>query len=307
MEYQPSHYGLYFNQAQAAAVRANPMSEPYQAAWEKLRGELPEQPFAALYFRAYRYRFLDDLAAGEQALTQLHVLQPIDNTRLARFRQMTAHLHVWEMLRDHPANRATLPPFIAQIDATLADTDALTPLERTWLSTLQIAAGVSLENAPLFEAGAAGFRRVIDEDIDVEGFIKSAVEGKNERTFVRQMQMVCALTLAAEAATHANVNLWQYKNRGVGIATAAAYLVYYYFYPEKWRWSDPDTLTLEMTRQYFREQGAFMEIVTHRAAPRSIELLLDEQRPMFDPLGGGMTTLSHGKAFARKRRRLFGR
>ncbi len=270
-------------------------------------GELPSEPLAALYYHAYRYRLAEDSAAGEQALVALNAAQPEAQTRLEQIRQIISLLHIWEMLRDHPANPSVQPPFLPVIEAALADNAEMTPLERAWYHTLGIAAGIALDYEPWFEAGAAGFRRVIDHDIHVEGYIKSAISGKSEETFMRQMQMVSALTLAAEAATHAGVDLWQYKNRGVGIATAAAYLVYYYFYPEKWRWSDMNALDLPMTQQLFREQGAFMEIVTYRAQPRSVELLLAEQRPMFDPLGGGMTTLTHGKFFAPKKSGWFGR
>jgi hypothetical protein len=307
MTFQTSHFGLYFDRSHKAAVLAQRPAAPVADAWYYLMSEPPQMPLAALHFHAYRYRLADDSAAGEQALMALHAPYPEAQTRLEQLRQTIARLHLWEMLRDHPANLASQLPFLPTVEATLADDMEMTPLEAMWHHTLCITAGVVFNDEPLFERGAAGFRQVIDHDIHIEGYIKSAVNGKSEYTFLRQMQMVCALTLAAEAATHAGVNLWQYENRGVGVATAAAYLVYYYFYPEKWRWSDMNTLSLETTRQLFREQGAFMEIVTYRTQPRSVELLLEDQRPMFDPLGGGMTTLTHGKFFAPKKRGWFGR
>ena len=85
----------------------------------------------------------------------------------------------------------------------------------------------------------------------------------------------------------------------MSLNTAVTYLVYYYFYPEKWRWDEQ--ISREDTERLFRQYGAWLEIATSRANPRGVELLLEEQRPCFGPLVGGLTTLSHSETVKRRR------
>ena len=71
-------------------------------------------------------------------------------------------------------------------------------------------------------------------------------------------------------------------------------LHYYYFYPEKWIWSSG--LTRDETEAVMRREGVFIEMVNRRFSVRGIEHLLDELRPFYNPLAGGLTTLTHSAA-----------
>jgi hypothetical protein len=116
---------------------------------------------------------------------------------------------------------------------------------------------------------------------------------------LRQVLVVEALTLMAEAAEHVGVDLWGYSFRGVSVMTAFSYIMYYYFFPDKWRWD------VNITNEPFREYGGFLELVNYHAYPKDLKPLLDDLRPIYDPPGGGLTTLSHG--IVRKRGGLLGR
>jgi hypothetical protein len=170
------------------------------------------------------------------------------------------------------------------------------------LLTLEIVAAIVLDEEGRFSPAVDQFRHIIDHDIHPEGYIKPVItaEPEEQATFQDMFLTLAALTLAAEAATQAGVDLWAYEKREVGLKTVAAYLLYYYFYPEKWHWKTAPTE--EETRQLFKQYGAFMEIVTYRGQPRGVEMLLDEQRPLFSGLVGGLTTLTHSKISKRKRR-----
>ena len=127
-----------------------------------------------------------------------------------------------------------------------------------------------------------------------EGYVREAVEAKDPHTYARQFSIACALALAAEIGTNAGVNLWAYNNRGVSAKTASAYVLYYLYYPEKWRWSEAGALTLEMTTPMMKQQSAFMEIVHARSPLRSVDILLQQNRPLISFIAGGMTTLVYG-------------
>lgn len=243
---------------------------------------------------ALRYRFADDAAAGQRAADALLALQVDAHPSLQ------AAIGMAIMLADASLLLGGLPAFEAQRAAFVNDwagfaADLLqtqAPIDdQYWQIALQIASGVMLGDATQLHTGVDAFRRVIDEHIHPEGYFKPLAEPEVTDSFSRHVDAVRALTLAAEAATLSSVDLWGYARRDVSLNTAATYLVYYYFYPEKWRWRDE--LTTDDTAQVFAERGAFIEIVTYRGYPRGVELLLDEQRPLYDAFGGGLTTLTH--------------
>lgn len=266
---------------------------------------------ATIQLDALRYRFADDAAAGQRAADALLALQ-IDAHPSLQAAIGTAIMlaDVSLLLGGQPAFEPKRAAFLddwAGFAAELLQTEA--PVDdQYWQIALQIAAGVALDDETHLHSGADAFRQVIDEHIHPEGYFKSLAEAEVTDSFSRHMDAVRALTLAAEAATQSGVDLWDYARRDVSLNTAATYLVYYYFYPEKWRWRDE--LTTDDTTRIFAERGAFIEIVTYRGYPRGVELLLEEQRPLYDALGGGLTTLTHYPTLKRsprkKRGGLFG-
>ncbi|MCU0514595.1 MAG: alginate lyase family protein [Anaerolineae bacterium] len=300
--------GLFFEVAQVAA-RSGREQEPLAAAWARLHDPAPEEPLTAALWLAYRHRLLDDAAAGAAALTAFGHSFREDDPPLATLRQAVAQAHILALLRPHPAlPPAWLADFAAHVAALVEPPQAL-PDALPWELALCITAGLLLADADLFQHGVARFKGWIDSGaIHPEGFLKTVADGKGSRTLERQLDAVCALTLAAEAATLAGEPLWQYENRGVGVPTAAAYLVYYYFYPEKWRWDAPGTYTRAMTGDLYRQQGACLEIVQARVpakALRGVDLFFAEQRPLFSAYGG-FTTLTHASPPPPARRGWFG-
>lgn len=252
---------------------------------------------------ALRYRFLNDLAAGQYASEQLLAGFGLQNgaslldTLLLTLPAAQTCVLVAPLLKDR-AN-SWLRDFREMSTELFAAEEQANFVEHCWLVALRIVSGVLLQDEPLIAAGAARFRAIIDGQIHPEGYIKAAVDGRDGRSFLRQMQAVGALTLAAEAAYQAGVDLWAYENRDVSLNTAATYLVYYYFYPDKWRW---DTgLTEADTALVFQQMGAFMEMVVAHRVPRGVEMLLDLQRPFFSAAFGGLTTLTHYRPPVRKK------
>ena len=54
----------------------------------------------------------------------------------------------------------------------------------------------------------------------------------------------------------------------------------------------------------FRRYGGYLEILNRRTGFKDLKPLLEDLRPIYDPRGGGLTTLSHGVPV--KKRGLFG-
>lgn len=330
MPFQPQHIGLYFGQAEIDNAKSQrETNKDLQTAWQwllasagdvikehkpKEKDAEPEQVTKAqltasgqLIEAAFRYRFADNEEAGQYAARVLNagfgltdqatLYETITNTLTAA--------HAFEMLRD-VMNANWLQSFISYSDSLLQAYDDASHTEQLWLITLQLVTGVLADDQARFDAAVTKFYRVIDEDIHPEGYIKPVVKDveESEIAFVGMVNACAALTLASEAATQAGVNLWQYENRDVGLNTAITYLVYYYFYPAKWRWGE-DELTEEQTETIFSQIGAWIDIATYRVNPRGVELLLEDQRPFFNPYMGGLTTLSHSKTEKRKRRGIF--
>jgi hypothetical protein len=304
------HFGLYFTPEHVQNARKNREREPFRTAWAYL-GEQDAQPgtLAAIQWNGLRYRFDDDAQAGEQAVIDLQTGIGLDvDGSLSDFDALAAVIALaqcFELVRDHPAwspesRSGWLDRFTGLGDFLNRQPETITLVERVWTGMLNIVVGIVLEDETRLQAGADVYRQVIDHDIRPEGYLPLAVEGGDGGSLWRQMWAVGGLVLTAEAASYVGLDLWSYTSRGISVVTAASYLIYYYYYPDQWRW---DTLAEADTKQLFKEQGAFLEMVNHLVRPKDLKLLLDDLRPFYNITGGGLTTLSHALS---ARRGLFG-
>lgn len=312
MPFSPQHSGLFFTQEHIQQARNMRDRPPLAQAWDAFEAAAPEDPLEAALHGGFAYRFGDSAAAGARAAAALQAIlgrfQPQAMDHLEALAVALALAQSFELVRDHPAlvageRAAWLDQFFEQVNALNAVSGSAGYVELLWLGALNLAAGVTLEREDIFQAGVERYQQVIQEDIHPEGYISRAVEGEDGQTFYRQLLCVQALVLGAEAALHAGVDLWAYHQRGVSVMTAATYLMYYYYYPEKWRW---DTgLTAEDAHTLIRQHGGIFEMINRYARPeKMIQRLLDDLRPIYDPYGGGYTTLTH--SVIPRRRGLFG-
>ncbi len=306
------HFGLYFSLTNVETARQHALLPPFEPAWALLRQDAP-QPDALrkVVMDGFRCRFDGNLPAGEAALTLLlHELHPQPTSGEITLTLLRSHLataHSFEMLRDHAAARPQLldgwrEGFQASVLALNAATQRLTFLEEVWLNTLNAAAGVLLERDDMLLHAAGFFRQVIDHETHPQGFIQKLVDGRDGGSLERMLAGVQALTLLAEIITQTGTDLWAYNQRGVSLFTAALYPLYYYYYPEKWRWDAE--ITEEHSQALFRQYGSYLEILNLRQErpTQAVDLILGELRPVFDPYGGGLTTLSHARVPASRRR-----
>ncbi len=261
---------------------------------------------SALLLDALRYVLNDDALAGERAVTALGADFDLhgQGDLLPQMEYAALLAQAYELTRGHPGFTADsrwrwLKHFAAEVDRLTQAAAQSSFVERLWSGVVLLTAGVVLEDTARFEAGATIYRETIDQHVRPEGYLPPAVEG-GVGSLERQLRSAQALTLMAEAAACAGLDLWSYASRGVTATTAASYCVFYYFYPEKWPWQSGLD---ESVRVLYREYGAFLEIVNRRARPRTIQALLDELRPCYNPYGGGLTTLTHSLP---ARRGLFG-
>jgi hypothetical protein len=320
MAFQPEHSGLYFGQVELEQARNLRDSDAnLQMAWQWLRAKSGDvireikpdkrggeatiirkpalSPLEEAVANGMCYRFMHDTQAGTQAAAYLKSALQDKSTLLETVMATVAAAHIYEMVRPL-AGDSWLKQFSVYVDSLVAAHEP-TYLERIWLMTLSVVAGIVLDDEPRFQQGIDQFRHIIDNDIHPEGYIKPLISADQTATFRDFTLAAAALTLAAEAATQAGVNLWAYEKREVGVNTVATYLVYYFFYPEKWHWQEQ--FTEADTQAIFKQYGAFIEMVTYRGYPRGVEMLLEQERPLFSSLGG-LTTLSHIKAQKPKRR-----
>lgn len=303
------HFGLYFTPEHVAYAQKHREEPPFDAVWRLLR-EREEAGVQGAQWCGLRYRFEGDDLAAEQAIKKLLAFssQPFDAemTYLDALNQSLIEAHAFEMVRDHPAmdgvRRAQFLEAYSRRIAYVNEVDySRSYVEQLRLALANLVAGIVMEDDARFDAAVAFYQQVVREDIHPQGYILKAVEARDGGGLLRQLVSVASLTLMAEAATHAGVDLWSYSYRGVSLMTACMYLVYYYFYPEKWLWDD------NVTNEPYREYGGFLEIANRRAGHADIQAVLDELRPIYDPAGGGLTTLTHGVVKSRAKLRLFGR
>lgn len=330
MTFVVNHFGLYFEQDDVENAQSQrDKQEDLQTAWQwllatsgdvikehkpKQKDAEPEQVIkptlstdGILIESALKHRFTQD--AGQQAIEILSSGFGLQDgaTLFETITQAITVAHAFEMIRDIYPNPDQWLQQFAEFTASLLQADPENDtVTHFWLLALKIISAVVLDDESRFSEGIITYKHIIDTQIHPEGFFKPLSElADTKESAFREMVLACAaLTLAAEAATHAGENLWDYENRDVGLNTSVTYLVYYYFYPDKWRWGT-DELTNDYTEAIFADIGAWLEISTRRLNPRGVELLLEEQRPFFNPYMGGLTTLTHIKTEKPRRFGLF--
>jgi hypothetical protein len=296
MPFQPHHTGLFVPSLFLESSREARESRTLISAWMTLDDTPPDDVLHQLLWLVYRWRALEDTAAGQKAIMILHSLDDalIFTNQIAINRaRLVALANLIEMLRAHPAATPSLIQLYQHWVDSLQEDQIPTVDASYWHVTLRLAQAVVLDDDTLFEQGVKWFEEAIAQ-LHPEGYVREAVEGKGEGTFATQLSIACALALAAEIGTNNGVDLWATNNRGVSAKTAAAYVLFYLFYPEKWRWSAPGVLTAEIVKPLIKEQAAFMEIVNARSTLRTADLLFQQNRPMISSIGGGMTTLVYG-------------
>lgn len=293
------HEGLYFSMTAVEQVRGNPRRAPYKAALEALAALHPPDPVAAAVAAGFRYRFLGDEASATQAaalLLEHSAGLHLPNTlTYAEACAVTVALgHAFELVREQipvDARRGWLHLYNTQVEALRAEPNAGSLLDRIWRTTVEVVGAIVLERGEVFVLAADDFRHIIDNDIHPEGYFPAIVEKRAGGALVQQVLAAKGLVLAAEAAAQQGVNLWGHEMRGISAKTAAIYAAAYYEYREQWPWDDlPDA---ESNDAFYQQNGAFLEMLNRQLRPGVLKATLDKLRPMFDPFGGGLTTLSH--------------
>lgn len=309
------HFGLYFTPDHLQQAHKHAAREPFQSAWDNLthfdyaRRDTVQAALSTLLMSAFGYRVAGGREVGEDAALVLQSGLGLDRAQYATYFDALCGAvtlaHAAELLRDHPAfvpnGSKWLHAYRLFVDQFQTLPPESTIVEQIWLGFLNLVSGILLDADDRFQNGCAVFRHTI-EQVRPEGYLPAAVEGGDAASFQRQFYAVAALVCMAEAAAHVGVDLWNYNFRGISVTTAAAYITYYYYYPNQWRWA---SLAEEPARTLFKHAGSFLEFVYHHARPQDLKLLLDEQRPLFNPALGGLTTLTHALP-ARERRGLFG-
>lgn len=301
------HGGLYTPPHTFERIQTEQQPEAVASALKLLTSTYPKAKMAQLLWDAYRFLILEDQEAYTHGMDLLNrglfVSDPAGHQGIA---ETVALIHVFELWRPHLSEIQIqqwydqLNPLVEQ--GLMDNPDLLSPY---WQSTLALAAAVAFENEDLLQEGRERYARLIEQDLHAEGFSKSLMQDENDtlNTLYKQLRANEALVLAAEIASHAGVDLWSVNNRGVSIMTMSSYMIYYYFYPEKWHWES--IYTWDDSKALFKQHGAFMEMVNAQSSLKGIDDLLADQRPFFSAHGGGLTTLTHGKGPAKKKRSWF--
>ena len=306
------HCGLYFTSDHIQAAYEHVNREPFQSAWKFLNTqELNNSVMdnSNLILHAYRYKLSNNHESGLEVVHALQSSYGLDlNLYPTYFDTLAAGVtlaQAAELVRDHstfaPSQSTWLANYANFVDQLQHPPEDSTAVDHIWLGFLNLVSGIVLDANDRFEVGCEVFRQTIAQ-VRPEGYLPAAVEGDDAASLHRQFFAVAALVCMAEAATHAGVDLWSYNHRGISVITAAAYITYYYYYPTQWRWG---TVAEEPSKALFKDYGSFLEMVYRHARPHDLKLLLEEQRPLFNPALGGLTTLTHAQP-AKERRGVFG-
>lgn len=309
---QFTHYGLFFTEAHLQRAQKShdkaPFAEMWKYVYEKGMSEITNE------WLMYALRFrMGDEKIGKETFRLLNQL--LNGTDKPITNQGTTGEIVWlgqlaELLRPLDINGDLIDLLKKRIDPILKK-QPNTIDEQIWQGVVALVLGVISENNDMIQNGIHIYKDTIDNHIHPEGYLPLVVETSDERTGLEnQLRCAKALVLIAEMAKHIGIDLYDYNKRGVSVLTACAYPLYYYFYPEKWRWSGDKYRPSEGIQQpyeqgIFRRNSAFLEIIAEHYKPplKAIQMILDDLRPMLDPFGGGLTTLTHAPA---PRRGLFG-
>lgn len=307
---QFTHYGLFFTEGHVQRAQKNRNKAPFATAFALL--DAPHENInAEMLLNGYRYRLGNNMA-GEQARDMLAgwIQNASSETIMDALQQALLTGQVIELIRpllsDTPHIRQWYEHVRQYIDY---QTDHLQEL--LWQGVLMMTIGIIDEQEQMIQQAVTRYQTAIDDWLHPEGYMPHIIDKDDETTnFRHQIQATQALALMAEMAKHIGIDLYGYNKRGVSVLTACAYPLYYYFYPEKWRWSgDPkrasDGIPEETAKTIFKAHIGFIEIIADHYKPplKAIQMILDDLRPCFDPLGGGLTTLTHAPA---PRRGLFG-
>lgn len=305
------HFGLFFTPEHIQHALRSREEEPLRSAWMLLREREPARGAASAQWYGLLYRFEQDAAAAARAVEAI-----IECSECAQLEargyfdaltKLMTYLHAFEMVRDYPGfqpdRQRHWANFVREQLAVLETSDQKdTLVETVWFEALSFVAGIVFEDAARIERGAAMYRQFISEEVRPQGFLPRAVEGGDGGGFFRQVVSVSALVLMAEAGQHIGLDLWSFNVRGVSVVTGALYPIYYFYTTDKWRWDE--NLPVERAQAQLRKHGGYLEMVYRRNRHRDLKTLLDDLRPVYDPPGGGLTTLTHG--VAERRRGLFG-
>lgn len=327
---------LIFTHQDVLRAREHQSERPFSAAWDAFNRlsaepEVSAGPVSRIIAEALRWQLLEDSDAGARAVEALSVLTySAADADILTFQQAFASAQAIACLLDHPALTDSIRTRIldawAENAARLAAGEAVQL--RAWSVLIELCAGILLDQPERAEMAAAGFCALIDM-VQPHGYVNALVQTRDGQTLPHTIQMVQGLTLAAEVGAHHGFNLWEYEQRGVSVLTAALYPLYYYYYPEKWPWdpaASPEPIsakrlsrrqraaqilsayTPDDVKVFFADHASFLELVNRRAnaSVRAVTMILEEQRPIVDLLGGGPVTLTHGLPLV-KRRGLFGR
>lgn len=329
--------GLIFTHSHIRAAHDLSDKPPFATAWDLFKRvaadlENVTRPSAQLAGQALHWRIVGDTDSGARAVAALSdFVYSAADADITAFKDTFATAQAISCLLDHPAMtdaaRTQILDAWAENAARLNAGEALHL--RAWSVLTELCAGVLLDLPERAEMAAAGFRALVDM-VQPHGYVGALVEIRDGETLPRTLQFVQGLVLAAEVGAHHGFELWEYERRGVSVLTAALYPLYYYYYPEKWPWDVKATpqpvtakrpsrreraaqilsdYTVDSVKDVFKQHESFLELVNHRTqgSVRAVTMILEEQRPLIDLLGGGPVTLTHGLPQAAKRRGLFGR
>jgi hypothetical protein len=308
--FTPRHHGLYFTPEYTAVARRSLNQQPIASAFARLNASEPADAGSPLW-GAFRYLFLDDAEAGERSILAIEELIESDiaedTTYLDAVAETMMYAQVFEMLRDHPVfsfvrKAGWMNRLETRINMLSTSPYKDSYVENLWMAALVLASGIVLEREDIFQIGAEVFQQVVDYDIRPQGPITKAIEGGDNGAMHRQISAVAALSLMAEAAAHVDVDLWNYENRGISVKTAAIYPIYYFYTTDKWKWDKE--LAADEVQMWFRRYGGYLEFIRKRTQLRDLNPIVEDLRPIYTPLVGGLTTLTHGEPL--RRRGLFG-
>jgi hypothetical protein len=290
--------GLTFTDRDLETAQQQRANSPYKAAFSALEALEGATPAAQAVIGGFRVRYLG-APATPAAFDGAMLAAAVKDTAsyVDQCAALLAYAQAFQLQREGlppEVRQAWLTAFASQLDAVRQGIGA-TPslLDVIWRGVAEAAASVILDQPDLLDSATRDYTRVIGEEIHPEGYMPALVNHSSGGALFRQMMAAKGLVLTAEIASHAGRDLWNVQSRGITARTAAIYAAAYYDYAKSWKWDAP--LNPEDTERLYKTHGAFLEILNRQLNPALLKATLDVLRPLFDPYGGGLTTLSHGQ------------